>query len=68
VNELDDLDVSILKMLTINSRMSDHSMAKRLQVTTNTVKNRIRNLMKEGVLQGFETHLSATFSTLLTAG
>jgi DNA-binding Lrp family transcriptional regulator len=41
--------------------MSDHSMAKRLQVTTNTVKNRIRNLMKEGVLQGFETHLSATF-------
>jgi len=25
------------------------------------VKNRIRNLMKEGVLQGFETHLSATF-------
>jgi len=36
-------------------------MAKRLQVTTNTVKNRIRNLMKEGVLQGFETHLSATF-------
>jgi len=61
VNELDDLDVSILKMLTINSRMSDHSMTKRLQVTTNTVKNRIRNLIKEGVLQGFETHLSATF-------
>jgi len=61
VNELDDLDISILKMLTINSRMSDHSMAKRLQVTTNTVKNRIRNLIKEGVLQGFETHLSATF-------
>jgi DNA-binding Lrp family transcriptional regulator len=47
--------------LTTNSRMSDHSIAKRLQVTTNTVKNRIRNLTKEGVLQGFETHLSATF-------
>jgi len=61
VNELDDLDISILKMLTTNSRMSDHSMAKMLQVTTNTVKNRIRKLMKEGVLQGFETHLSATF-------
>jgi len=61
VNELDDLDIAILKMLTTNSRMSDHSMAKRLQVTTNTAKNRIRNLMKEGVLQGFETHLSATF-------
>jgi len=61
VNKLDDLDISILKMLTINSRMSDHSIAKKLQVTTNTVKNRIRNLMREGVLQGFETHLSATF-------
>jgi len=61
VNELDDLDISILKLLTINSRISDHSIAKRLQVTTNTVKNRIRNLMEEGVLQGFETHLSATF-------
>lgn len=61
MNELDDLDISILKMLTTNSRMSDNSIAKRLQVTTNTVKNRIRNLTKEGVLQGFETHLSATF-------
>ncbi|MFQ5866351.1 MAG: Lrp/AsnC family transcriptional regulator [bacterium] len=58
---MDDLDVSILKMLTTNSRMSDHSIAKKLQVTANTVKNRIRNLMKEGVLLGFETHLSATF-------
>jgi len=35
-------------------------MAKRLQVTTNTVKNRIRKLKEEGVLLGFETHLSAT--------
>ena len=58
---MDDLDVFILKMLTTNSRMSDHSIAKKLQVTTNTVKNRIRHLVKEGVLQGFETHLSATF-------
>jgi len=58
---LDDLDISILKMFTTNSRTSDHSIARKLQVTTNTVKNRIRNLTKEGVLQGFETHLSATF-------
>jgi len=61
VNELDDLDTSILKLLTINSRMSDHSLAKKLQVTTNTVKNRIKNLKEEGVLLGFETHLSTTF-------
>ena len=58
---MDDLDISILKTLTANSRMSDHSIAKRLQVTTNTVKNRIRKLREEGVLLGFETHLSATF-------
>lgn len=58
---MDDLDTSILKMLTTNSRRSDHSIARRLQVTTNTVKNRIRNLKEEGVLLGFETHLSATF-------
>ncbi|MGQ9460258.1 MAG: winged helix-turn-helix transcriptional regulator [Candidatus Bathyarchaeaceae archaeon] len=58
---MDDLDISILKMLTTNSRRSDHSIARKLQVTTNTVKNRIRNLMEEGVLLGFETHLSATF-------
>ena len=61
MDELDDLDISILKMLTTNSRRSDHGIARKLQVTTNTVKNRIRNLMKEGVLLGFETHLSATF-------
>jgi len=61
VNDLDDLDLSILKMLMINSRGSDHSIARKLQVTTNTVKNRIRNLIEEGVVLGFETHLSATF-------
>ena len=61
MNELDDLDISILKMLTTNSRMSDHSIARKLQVTTNTVKNRVRKLMEEGVLLGFETHLSASF-------
>lgn len=58
---MDDLDISILKMLTTNSRRSDHSIARKLKVTTNTVKNRIRNLREEGVLLGFETHLSATF-------
>ncbi|MFQ5999612.1 MAG: Lrp/AsnC family transcriptional regulator, partial [Candidatus Bathyarchaeia archaeon] len=52
---------SILKLLTVNSRRSDHSIARKLQVTTNTVKNRIRKLVEEGVLLGFETHLSATF-------
>ena len=61
MDDLDDLDISIVKMLTTNSRRSDHSIAKRLQVTTNTVKNRIRNLVEEGVLLRFETHLSATF-------
>ncbi len=61
MDDLDDLNISILKMLAANSRISDHSIAKRLQVTTNTVKNRIRNLKMDGVLQGFETHLSATF-------
>ena len=58
---MDALDTSILKMLTTNSRRSDHSIARKLQVTTNTVKNRIRNLMEEGVLLEFKTHLSATF-------
>jgi DNA-binding Lrp family transcriptional regulator len=48
-------------MLTTDSRRSDHSIARKLQVTTNTVKNRIRNLIEERVLLGFETHLSATF-------
>jgi len=61
VDNLDDLDISILKMLTTNSRRSDHSIARKLQVTTNTVKNRIRNLIEEEVLFGFETHLSASF-------
>ena len=61
MDELDDLDISILKMLTTNSRTSDHSIARRLRVATNTVKNRIRKLMEEDVLLGFETHLSATF-------
>ncbi len=59
--ELDDLDISILKALSTNSRKSNHGIAKELQVTTNTVKNRIRKLVEDGVLLRFETHLSATF-------
>ncbi len=58
---MDDLDISILKVLSKNSRKSNHGIAKELQVTTNTVKNRIKKLVKDGVLLGFETHLSATF-------
>jgi Lrp/AsnC family transcriptional regulator for asnA, asnC and gidA len=48
---LDTLDNQIIRLLTENGRMPIGEMAKRLQVTAPTVRSRIKNLEKIGLLK-----------------
>ena len=48
---LDTLDNKIVRQLTENGRMPIGEMAKRLNVTTPTIRSRIKNLEKKGLLK-----------------
>lgn len=48
---LDTLDNKIIRLLTENGRMPIGEMAKRLKVTAPTVRSRIKNLEKRGLLK-----------------
>jgi Lrp/AsnC family transcriptional regulator for asnA, asnC and gidA len=50
-SNLDTLDNEILSLLTENGRMRIGEMAKRLNVTTPTVRSRIKNLEQSGLLK-----------------
>ncbi len=51
--ELDALDVKILKALSMDGRESKQEIAKKLSVSFNTVKERMKNLEKRGVIQTY---------------
>ncbi|HEX9907329.1 MAG TPA: Lrp/AsnC family transcriptional regulator [Thermoplasmata archaeon] len=51
--EVDDLDIDILRSLNENSRKSFRDIAKELHVSLTTVSNRVRNMEKSGVIQGY---------------
>ena len=48
---LDKLDNEIIGLLTENGRMPIGEMAKKLNVTSPTIRNRIKNLEKKGLLK-----------------
>ncbi|MBI5397908.1 Lrp/AsnC family transcriptional regulator [Candidatus Woesearchaeota archaeon] len=52
LEDYDDVDTKILGMLSEDGRMSTIDIAQQLSVTPNTIKYRIRELMKKGILQG----------------
>lgn len=49
--ELDTLDNDIIRLLTENGRMPIGKMIKKLNVSAPTVRNRIKNLEKKGILK-----------------
>lgn len=53
----DELDIHILKLLSLDARISILDMANKLGVSSLTIKNRISNLMKEGVIKGFRVNI-----------
>ena len=48
---LDTLDNKIIRLLTENGRMPIGEMAKRLKVTSPTIRNRIKDLEKNGIFK-----------------
>ena len=48
---LDELDNEIVKLLTENGRMPIGEMAKKLKVTSPTIRNRIKGLEKNGIFK-----------------
>ena len=48
---IDTMDTEIIRLLTENGRMPIGEMAKKLKVTSPTIRNRIKDLEKSGVFK-----------------
>jgi Lrp/AsnC family transcriptional regulator for asnA, asnC and gidA len=55
--EYDQLDFRILKILATNSRASLTDMMKILQVSTKTIRKKIRRMKELGIIQGFRIQI-----------
>jgi len=55
--KIDDVDFQILKLIAPNARMPTTEIAEKLNSTAFTIKNRIKKLMKSGVIQGFRVRI-----------
>ena len=53
----DDLDFQILKLLSINSRISTLEISKKLNSNTNTISARIKKLKELDVIQGYTINI-----------
>ncbi|MEM2523136.1 MAG: Lrp/AsnC family transcriptional regulator [Candidatus Bathyarchaeia archaeon] len=52
---LDDIDLKILRALTLDSRASSRQLAKQCNISTSTVLSRIKRLEENGVIKGYTT-------------
>ncbi len=59
-NNLDIIDKTILFELDKNCRMSDNQLAKIVKRSREAVRNRVKNLQKRGIIQGFITAINPT--------
>ncbi len=57
IDELDELDVNILRILQLNSRIPFSELARKLEVPEATVRYRVKKLVDKGVIKGFYTLL-----------
>jgi DNA-binding Lrp family transcriptional regulator len=55
---IDEYDIYILRILARNCRTSYRSVGLELGITTNTVKNRIRNLIDNKILLRYVIHIN----------
>ncbi|MBS7624288.1 Lrp/AsnC family transcriptional regulator [Candidatus Bathyarchaeota archaeon] len=52
-NQLDDLDLQIVRLLQEDSRISYNKIADKLRISVGTAYNRVKRLEKMGVLRGY---------------
>jgi DNA-binding Lrp family transcriptional regulator len=55
--KVDNLDIELLKLLSANARMPLIKLAEELKCSTQTIHNRIRNLIKLGVINAFKVEI-----------
>lgn len=54
---LDEIDIKILKALTLDARLSSRQIAKQCGVSIGTVLSRIKRMENEGVIRGYSALL-----------
>ncbi len=59
VMTLDDIDGNILRCLTDDARMSFKELGERVNLSPNAARDRVRALVKRGVITGFHAHVDA---------
>ncbi|MHA1682829.1 MAG: Lrp/AsnC family transcriptional regulator [Promethearchaeota archaeon] len=58
MKDIDEVDVKILEMLKEDSRRSFQEVAKEIEMTDVTVRRRVKELMKNGVIKRFTLEVS----------
>ena len=52
--KIDDLDIKLLKLINTNARIPTIKLAENLKCTTQTIKSKIKNLIKQGVIKAYK--------------
>lgn len=55
---IDSLDVSILCILRENSRTTNAEIARMLRTSEATIRRRIKDMTKKGIIEGFSTYIN----------
>ncbi len=50
---LDEIDIKIIRLLQENSRISFNEIAKKIGISVGTAYNRVKNLEEKGILKGY---------------
>lgn len=53
--DIDDLDLKILRHLSINARMKNNELAKKTRISEDMIRIRIRKLENRGIIRGYDT-------------
>ncbi|MBS7620721.1 Lrp/AsnC family transcriptional regulator [Candidatus Bathyarchaeota archaeon] len=53
--ELNDVDMKILKALTLDARLSSRQLAKQCNISTSTALSRVKKLEETGIIKGYTT-------------
>ncbi|MCD6248251.1 MAG: Lrp/AsnC family transcriptional regulator [Hadesarchaea archaeon] len=52
-DEIDEIDIEIIRMLEKDGRMSFRDIAKKLKISEGTVYNRVKRMREKGIIKGF---------------
>jgi len=58
--KIDEQDIKILKMLSLNARVSLVEISDKLNVSPKTINYRIKNMIQKGIMGGFKTNIDSS--------